>query len=348
MKKKDNYATSEFELGVMSTLDKNQQRTIIKAIGVGGGGINAVNLMYQNIDGVTFAVLDSDRQQLIDSQVPNRVLLRPNAAHGQGEKARHAVEESKAEIDAFLDDDTRMVIIIGSMGGDTGTDVAPEVARIAREKGLLTVGIVTIPFQFEGTERIQMALVGIEEMRKHVDALFVINNEHLTEIDNDLNPSNAFMKADETLTTVVSSLYCLITPIDPRVCMDFNDVNFTLRKGGNAFIVSGFGSGERRVTKALENALDSPLLKDCDSFSFKKILMIIYYNRDSESPLLMEEMKQVQEFMENIDHEVDVIWALAHDSTLNGKIKVTILATGFDVSYKSDIKPLKNMLSQNG
>ena len=343
MKKKNNYATSEFELGIMSTLDKNQQRTIIRAIGVGGGGINAVNLMYQNIDGVTFAVLDSDRQQLIDSLVPNRVLLRQDTTH------RSSAEVRDSEITALFDDDTKMVIIIAGLGGGTGTSAAPVVARIAREKEVaLTVGIVTIPFQFEGTERIQMALAGIEEMRKHVDALFVINNEHLTEIDNDLNPSNAFLKTDEALTTVISSLYCLITPIDRRVCMDFNDVNYTLRKGGNAFIVSGFGSGERRVTKALENALESPLLKDCESFSFKKILMIIYYNRDSKSPLLMEEMNQIQEFMENFDHEVDVIWAPAHDSTLKDQIKVTILATGFDMSYKSDIKPLKNRQSQNG
>ncbi len=342
MKKKDNYATNEFELGIMSTLDKNQQRTIIRAIGVGAGGINAVNLMYQNIDGVTFAVLDSDRQQLIDSPVRNRVLLRPDTTH------RSAAEESESEIAALFDDDAKMVIIVAGLGGGTGTYAAPAVARIAREKEIaLTVGVVTIPFQFEGTERIQMALAGIEEMRKHVDALFVINNEHLTEIDNDLNPSNAFLKTDEALTTVISSLYCLITPIDRRVCMDFNDVNYTLRKGGNAFIVSGFGSGERRVTKALENALESPLLKDCESFSFKKILMIIYYNRDSESPLLMEEMNQIQEFMENFDHEVDVIWAPAHDSTLKDQIKVTILATGFNMSYKSDLKPLKNMLSQN-
>ncbi len=343
MKQKDNYATSEFELGIMSTLDKNQQRTIIRAIGVGAGGINAVNLMYQNIDGVTFAVLDSDRHQLIDSPVRNRVLLRPDTTH------RSAAEESESEIAALFDDDAKMVIIVAGLGGGTGTYAAPAVARIAREKEVtLTVGIVTIPFQFEGTERIQMALAGIEEMRKHVDALFVINNEHLTEINNDLNPFNAFMKADEALTTVVSSLYCLITPIDRRVCMDFNDVNYTLRKGGNAFIVSGFGSGERRVTKALENALESPLLKSCDVFSFKKILMIIYSNPDSETPLLMKEVSEIQEFNESFDHEVDVIWAPAHDSTLKDQIKVTILATGFNMSYKSDIKPLKNMLSQNG
>ena len=334
MKKKDNYATSEFELGIMSTLDKNKQRTIIRAIGVGAGGINAVNLMYQNIDGVSFAVLDSDRQQLIDSPVPNRVLLRQDTTH------RSSAEVSDSDIEAFFDDDTKMVIIVAGLGGGTGTSAAPVVARIAREKEVaLTVGIVTIPFQFEGTERIQMALAGIEEMRKHVDALFVINNEHLTEINNDLNPFNAFMKADEALTTVVSSLYCLITPIDRRVCMDFNDVNYTLRKGGNAFIVSGFGSGERRVTKALENALESPLLKSYDVFSFKKILMIIYSNPDSETPLLMKEVSEIQEFNESFDHEVDVIWALAHDSTLKDQIKVTILATGFNMSNSLPMGP---------
>ena len=147
------------------------------------------------------------------------------------------------------------------------------------------------------------------------------------------------MKADEALTTVVSSLYCLITPIDPRVCMDFNDVNYTLRKGGNAFIVSGFGSGERRVTKALENALESPLLKSCDVFSFKKILMIIYSNSDSETPLLMKEVSEIQEFNESFDHEVDVIWASAHDSTLKDQIKVTILATGFNMSNSLPMGP---------
>ena len=334
----------ESELGIMSTLDKSQQRTIIRAIGVGGGGIHAVNHMYlQGIEGVTFVVLDTDCHLLDASPVPNRVLLRSDTTR------RSAAEESESEIAALYDDDTKLVIIIAGMGGETGTDVAPVVARIAREKEVtLTVGIVTIPFQFEGTNKILKALDGIEEMRKHVDALFVIDNQCLTEIYNDLNPFNAFMKADEALTTVVSSLYCLITPIDRRVCMDFNDVNYTLRKGGNAFIVSGFGSGERRVTKALENALESPLLKSCDVFSFKKILMIIYSNPNSETPLLMKEVSEIQEFNESFDHEVDVIWASAHDSTLKDQIKVTILATGFNMSYKSDIKPLKDRLSQNG
>ena len=333
MKKKDNYATNEFELGIMSTLDKNQQRTIIRAIGVGAGGINAVNLMYQNIDGVTYAVLDSDRQQLIDSPVRNRVLLRPDTTR------RSAAEESESEIAALFDDDAKMVIIVAGLGGETGTDVAPVVARIAREKEVtLTVGIVTIPFQFEGSDKILKALDGIEELSKHVDALFVIDNQRLTEIHKDLDRTNAFAKSDETLSTAARSLCDLIT-VKNKICLDFNDVNYTLRKGGNAFIVSGFGWGESRVTKALQNALESPLLKGCDVFSSQKILMNFYYNSDSEFPLLMEEMIEIQEFMKNFDEEVDVIWGMSFDNKLVDQIKVTILATGFNMSNSLPMGP---------
>ena len=294
-------------------MDKNQNRTIITVLGVGGGGNNAVNHMYlQDIEGITFVVSDTDKHQLDESPVPDRMLLGAKTTHGQGssndpEVARRAAEESEPEIATLFDDDTKMVIITVGMGGGTGTGAAPVVARIAREKGVLTVGLVTIPFMFEGSLRHHKALAGIEEMRKYVDTVFVINNEYLTEIYSDLNRSNAYLKADETLTTAVSSLCCLITPLDPRVCQDFNDVYWTLRKSGNAIIISGYGSGERRVTKAIENALESPLLKDCDVFSPQKILMNFYYNPDSEFPLLMEEMNEIQEFMENFDHEVDVI-----------------------------------------
>lgn len=331
--KKNNQVINESELGVMSILDKNHQFTIIKVIGVGGGGVNAVNLMYHNIDGVTFAVLDSDRQQLIDSPVPNRMLLRPDTTH------RSAAEESESEIAAFFDDDTKMVIIVAGLGGETGTDVAPVVARIAREKKVaLTVGIVTIPFRFEGPQKILKALKGVEEMSKHVDALFVFNNQHLTEIFNDLDQTNAFAKSDETLATAVRSLCDLIT-VKNKICLDFNDVNYTLRKGRNALLVSGFGWGESRVTKALQNALESPLLKGCDVFSSQKILMNFYYNSDSEFPLLMEEMIEIQEFMKNFDEEVDVIWGMSFDNKLVDQIKVTILATGFNVSNSLPMGP---------
>ena len=318
---------NESELGVMLTLDKNQKRTIIKAIGVGGGGINAVNLMYQKIDGVTFVILDTDRQQLIDSPVPNRVLLRPDTTH------RSAAEKSESEIAAFFDDDTKIVIIVAGLGGETGTDVAPVVARIAREKEVaLTVGIVTIPFWFEGTQKIQKALAGIEEMSKHVDALFFINNQRLTKIYSDLDQTNAFAKSDETLTTVVRFLYEIIA-VKNKVCIDFNDLNYTLHKGGQAMVFSGFAVGERRVTKALEDAFVSPLLKDCDIYSSKKIMMNFYYNPDSESPLLMEEMNGVQAFMSNFNQDTDVIWGMAYDNTLEDQLKVTVLASGFTTTY---------------
>lgn len=320
----------------------NYQRNIIKAIGVGGGGIHAVNHMYlQGIEGVTFVVLDTDSHLLDASPVPNRILLRSDITY------RTSAEESECDIAALFDDDTKMAIIIAGLGGETGTDVAPVVARIAREKEVtLTIGIVTIPFRFEGPQKILKALKGVEEMSKHVDALFVFNNQHLTEIFNDLDQTNAFAKSDETLATAVRSLCDLIT-VKNKICLDFNDVNYTLRKGRNALLVSGFGWGESRVTKALQNALESPLLKGCDVFSSQKILMNFYYNSDSEFPLLMEEMIEIQEFMKNFDEEVDVIWGMSFDNKLVDQIKVTILATGFNMSYKSDIKPLKNKQSQN-
>jgi cell division protein FtsZ len=330
--KKNNQVMYESELGIMSTLDKSQQRTIIRAIGVGGGGIHAVNHMYlQGIEGVTFVVLDTDCHLLDASPVPNRVLLRSDTTR------RSAAEESESEIAALYDDDTKLVIIIAGMGGETGTDVAPVVARIAREKEVtLTVGIVTIPFQFEGTNKILKALDGIEEMSKYVDALFTINNQCLTEIHKDLDQTNAFTKSDETLTTAVRGLYDIIS-VKNKICIDFNDLNYTLHKGGNSIFFSGYAVGERRVTKALEDAFASPLLKDCDIYSSRKMMMNFYYNPDSESPLLMEDMNEVQAFMSNFDQDTDIIWGIAYDNTLEDQLKVTVLASGFNVSYNSKI-----------
>ena len=258
---------------IMSTLDKNsgfqdkeQMRTIIKVMGVGGGGNNAINHMYmQNIEGVSFVVLNTDRQQLNESPVPNRVLLGPNTTHGLGagnipETAKKAAEESEAEIAQLFDDDTKMVFITAGMGGGTGTGAAPVVARIAHEKGVLTIGIVTIPFLFEGPKKILKALAGADEMGKYVDALLIINNQRLTEIYSDLDFTNAFGKADDTLTTAARSISDLIT-VKGVINLDFNDVNTTLRNGGAAIISSGYGSGEHRVSKAIEDALESPLLK---------------------------------------------------------------------------------------
>ena len=333
---------------ILSTLDqnsgfqdKNKPMTIIKVMGVGGGGNNAINHMYmQNIEGVSFVVLNTDRQQLNESPVPNRVLLGPNTTHGLGagnipETARRAAEESEAEIAALFDDDTKMVFITAGMGGGTGTGAAPVVARIAHEKGVLTIGIVTIPFLFEGPRKILKALDGADEMGKYVDALLIINNQRLTEIYKDLDFTNAFGKADDTLTIAARSISDLIT-VKGKINLDFNDVNTTLRNGGPAIISSGYGTGERRVTKAISNARESPLLKNRDVYGSRKILMNFYYNPESESPLLMEEMNEIQEFMANFDQEVDVIWGMAFDNTLADQIKVTVLASGFSVSLDKE------------
>ena len=318
-------------------LERDEMPTIIKVMGVGGGGNNAINHMYmQNIEGVSFVVLNTDRQQLNESPVPNRVLLGPKTTHGLGagnipETAKAAAEESANEIAALFDDSTKMVFITAGMGGGTGTGAAPVVARIAHDKGVLTIGIVTIPFLFEGSKKILKALGGADEMSKYVDALLIINNQRLTEIYKDLDFTNAFGKADDTLTIAARSISELIT-VKGKINLDFNDVNTTLRNGGNAIISSGYGTGERRVTKAIENALESPLLKNRDVYGSQKILMNFYYNPNSEYPLLMEEMNEVQEFMANFDNEVDVIWGMAFDNKLEDQIKVTVLASGFDVS----------------
>ena len=344
----NNQGPSETGRDILSTLDKNSgfqdnktMPTIIKVMGVGGGGNNAINHMYmQNIEGVSFVVLNTDRQQLNESPVPNRVLLGPNTTHGLGagnvpDVARRAAEESEAEIAALFDDDTKMVFITAGMGGGTGTGAAPVVARFAHEKGVLTIGIVTIPFLFEGTKKILKALGGADEMGKYVDALLIINNQRLTEIYKDLDFTNAFGKADDTLTIAARSISDLIT-VKGKINLDFNDVNTTLRNGGAAIISSGYGSGARRVTRAIEDALESPLLKNRDVYGSQKILMNFYYNPNSESPLLMEEMNEVQEFMANFDQGVDVIWGMAFDDTLEDQIKVTVLASGFNVSLDKE------------
>ncbi len=315
--------------------------TIIKVVGVGGGGNNAINHMYsQNIDGVSFVVINTDRQALNMSPVPNRVLIGPNVTFGLGagnkpEVAREAAEESNQEIAALFDDDTKMVFITAGMGGGTGTGAAPVVARIAHDKGVLTIGIVTIPFLFEGQKKILKALTGAAEMRKYVDALLIINNQRLINIYPDLDFNNAFGKADDTLSTAARSISELITA-EGLMNLDFNDVNTTLRNGGVAIISTGYGEGENRVTKAIEDALNSPLLKNRDVYSSSRILINVYFNPNSSDPFQMSEMDEMENFMANFSHDVDVITGVAFDDSLDSKIKITVLAAGFDVNLSED------------
>lgn len=314
---------------------------LIKVIGIGGGGNNAINHMFeQNISGVSFVVMNTDRQALNNSPVPNRVLIGPNTTFGLGagnkpELAKEAAEESEQEIAALFDDETKMVFITAGMGGGTGTGAAPVVARIAREKGVLTIGIVTIPFLFEGKKKIIKALSGADEMQKYVDALLIINNERLSEIYPDLNFMNAFGKADDTLSVAARSISELIT-VDGYINLDFNDVNTTLRDGGVAIISSGYGEGEHRVTKAIEDALNSPLLKNRDVYGSQKILMNFYFSSKAQNEFKMSEIDEMRRFMTQFTHEVDVIWGVAYDDSLGEKVKITMLAAGFNVSLDAE------------
>ncbi|MBR6640060.1 MAG: cell division protein FtsZ [Muribaculaceae bacterium] len=321
----------------------SNEETIIKVIGVGGGGNNAIKHMYaQGIKNVSFVVCNTDKQALDHSPVPNRVLIGPNITKGLGagnkpEVARLAAEESTEQLDALFNDNTQMVFITAGMGGGTGTGAAPVVARIAKERGLLTIGIVTIPFLFEGEKKILKALDGADEMSKYVDALLVINNERLTEIYRDLDFMNAFGKADETLSTAARSISELIT-CNGHINLDFNDVDTTLRNGGAAIISSGYGEGENRVTKAINDALNSPLLKNQDIFGSKKLLFNLYFSREAEHKFVMEEAQELTDFISNLDSGVDVIWGVAFDESLGDKIKITILAAGFENSIRIDAK----------
>lgn len=313
------------------------EKIIIKAVGVGGGGNNAVDHMFrQGIKNVSFANINTDSQTLRHSPVPVRVTLGDGCGAGNDPaKGCKAAEEAAEQITTLFDDDTKMVFITAGMGGGTGTGAAPVVARLAKECGLLTVGIVTIPFKFEGLVKIRKAIAGADEMAKYVDALLVINNERLTEIYGDLDFMNAFGKADDTLSIAARSISELITG-KGLIDLDFNDVKTTLKDGGAAIISTGYGEGPGRVTMAIQDALNSPLLKNRDILGSKKLLFNIYFNRDAEEKFLMSETNELTDFISSINTDVDVIWGVGFDDTLGNSVKITILAAGFDVTLADD------------
>ena len=306
---------------------------IIKVIGVGGGGGNAVNHMYrEGIHDVTFVLCNTDNQALAESPVPVKLQLGRSITQGLGagnrpERARDAAEESIEDIRNQLNDGTKMVFITAGMGGGTGTGAAPVIARIAKEMDILTVGIVTIPFIFEGEKKIIQALDGVERIAQHVDALLVINNERLREIYADLTFMNAFGKADDTLSIAAKSIAEIIT-MRGTVNLDFADVSY-MKDGGVAIMSTGFGEGENRVTKAIDDALHSPLLNNNDIFNAKKVMLNVSFCPSSE--LMMEEMNEIHEFMSKFREGVEVIWGVAIDNSLETKVKITVLATGFGV-----------------
>ena len=323
--------------------------SIIKVIGVGGGGSNAVNHMYnEGIHDVTFVVCNTDNKALQDSPVPEKIQLGSEGlgAGNRPDKARKATEESIEAIKSMLSDGTKMAFITAGMGGGTGTGAAPLIAKTAKDMGILTVGIVTIPFRWEGNKKIDQALDGVEEMNKNVDALLVINNERLREIYQDFTVIKAFAKADDTLCNAARSIAEIIT-MHGIINLDFNDVSTVLKDGGVAIMSTGYGSGENRVTKGINDALNSPLLNNNDIYRATKILLRLSVPDEAgegNSALMMDEMNEVHEFMAKVKREdVETKWGLSVDPSLTDQVKITILATGFGVE-DNDSDELNNRL----
>lgn len=329
--------------------EPDRQNSIIKVIGVGGGGGNAVNNMYkQGIHDVSFVVCNTDAQALKDSPVPERLQLGSEGlgAGNRPEKARQAAEESIDDIKAMLSDGTKMDFITAGMGGGTGTGAAPVIARVSKELGILTVGIVTIPFKFEGNKKIDQALDGVDEMAKHVDALLVINNERLRKVYPDLSLLNGFAKADDTLSVAAKSIAEIIT-VRGLMNLDFNDVRTVLKDGGVAIMSTGFGEGDGRVRKAIDDALNSPLLNDNDVYNSQKILLSIAFSSDNGTDgLAMEEMNEINDFMSRFGSDFELKWGIAIDNTLEKKVKITILATGFGLDDLEDVASYHSRLDK--
>jgi cell division protein FtsZ len=304
---------------------------IIKVIGVGGGGGNAVSHMYrEGIHNVSFLIINTDRQALKSSPVPDKLEIGTGLGAGaRPEVAYQYALENIEDIRKALNDGTQMVFITAGMGGGTGTGASPVVAQVAKEMGLLTVGIVTIPFGFEGKRKIKMALDGVEKIRKWVDALLIVNNDRLTKIYPDLEFSNAFSKADDTLTVAARSISEIIT-LESYINLDFADIKSTLEDSGVAIISTGYGEGEGRVTTAINDAINSPLLMGNEIHGAQHILFNLCFSKDN--PVTMQEVGELNNFIgEFKDDNIEVIWGATIDETLGDKVKMIMLASGFNM-----------------
>ena len=308
------------------------QSSIIKVIGIGGGGSNAVNHMFrQGIRDVNFVVCNTDAQALEKSPIPIKVQLGESLTEGRGagnkpEVGKQAAIESLSNINKILASNTKMVFITAGMGGGTGTGAAPVIAQAAKELGILTVAIVTIPFRYEGQVRINQAITGINELKEHVDSLLVINNEKLREVFGDLRLSDAFAKADDILSIAAKGIAEIIT-VPGYVNVDFADVQTVMIQSGVAIMGTGFAEGENRAETAIEQALTSPLLNNNDIKGAKNILLNITSGNEE---VTMDEVSEITEFITREAASVtNIIWGAAVDEKLGNQISVTIIATGF-------------------
>lgn len=330
-------------------LPKNQS-SIIKVLGVGGGGSNAVNHMFkQGIEGVDFIVCNTDSQALDMSPVPNKIQLGVSLTEGRGagslpEVGKNAAIEDLERIKEVLDKGTKMLFITAGMGGGTGTGAAPVIASASREMGILTVGIVTIPFMFEGRKRRQQAEEGIKQLQEHVDTLLVICNDRLRELYGNLSVSEAFARADNVLTTAAKGIAEIIT-LTGNINVDFADVKTVMSNSGVAIMGSGSAEGESRAIKAIEMALSSPLLNDNNIRGAKNILLNITSGTEE---ILMDEISEITDYIQDESGSTaEIIWGLGKDESLGSKINVTLVATGFGIGkgYQPEQLPDKKVIS---
>jgi len=331
--------SSNKDFGITFDLPKNQSN-VIKVIGVGGGGSNAINHMFQQgIKGVDFVICNTDAQALQNSGVPNKIQLGVNLTEGLGAGANpdigeQAAKESMEEIRRMLDTNTKMVFITAGMGGGTGTGAAPVIARIAKEMDILTVGIVTMPFQFEGKIRIAQAQKGIENLRDHVDSLVVINNNKLREVYGNLGFKAGFSKADEVLSTASRGIAEVITHHYTQN-IDLRDAKTVLSNSGTAIMGSSTASGTNRATEAIMKALDSPLLNDNKITGAKNVLLLIV---SGAQEITIDEIGEINDHIQNeAGHGANIIMGVGEDEELQESISVTIIATGFNVDQQDEI-----------
>lgn len=325
--------------------------SIIKVIGVGGGGSNAVNHMYdQGIIGVDFIVCNTDRQALDISPVPYKIQLGTSLTEGRGagaipEIGMNAAIENIEEIKELLSQNTKMVFVTAGLGGGTGTGAAPVIAQVAKEMGILTVGIVTVPFNFEGRKRRQQAEDGLEKIRQNVDTLLVINNERLREITGNLTIGNAFSQADDVLTIAAKGIAEVIS-VTGAINVDFNDVKTVMKDSGHAIMGSATAEGENRAITAVQQALASPLLDDSDINGAQYVLLNITYG---DKEVLMDEISEITDYIQDeAGSTADVIWGHGYDATLGDKIGITLIATGFNTGnnvgfYKAPEKTVRSL-----
>lgn len=315
---------------------------IIKVVGVGGGGCNAAAHMFrQGISDVSFLVCNTDSKHLQDSPIGKKLQLGPGlGAGGNPDVARQYAEESAEQIAKALGAETKMVFVTAGMGGGTGTGASPIIAREAKKLGILTVGIVTIPFLYEGRKQIDKALDGVEHLAMEVDSLLVINNQRLLDIYPHLPVLDGFKKADDTLLVAAKSIVEIIT-MHGKMDLDFEDVRMVLRDSGVAIISNGMASGEGRLSKAIEMAIQSPLLNNNDIYRSTRFLMNISFNPKISNGLMMEELSEVEAFMNSFSKDIETKWGLEENSELKEEIKVTILASGFGVyGRREPVKPI--------